>query len=100
MIGRRVVDVEHINQPGDYAGPFTGYTDGATAVFFLIPIPSDVDTPPSARRLHHVTSPPHTFRECDDGSLEVRASIGARDDTDTGYMWHGYLDEGHTWRTA
>lgn len=79
--------------PGDYCGPVFGYTGGLPAVFFLLPIARDPGVPPSARAIHHVVSPPHTFRECADGSLEIRASIGSKD-------WHGWLDEGHEWRKA
>lgn len=63
-------------EPGDYCGPIIG-----------------------ARALQHVVSPPHTFRECSDGSLEIRASISdkARDSNESD-GWHGYLDEGHIWR--
>lgn len=99
MIGRRVATVGDIEQPGDYCGPITGYTgDDKVACFFRLPIDGD-DLAPGARSLHHVTFPPHTYRECADGSLEIRASIGARGPGD-GYVWHGYLDEGHVWRTA
>jgi hypothetical protein len=46
-----------------------------------------------------VVAPPHTYRECSDGSLEIRASIGdMHDGISDG--WHGYLDEGHEWRVA
>jgi hypothetical protein len=42
------------------------------------------------------------FRECPDGSLEIRESISnlLRGDADghTDDGWHGYLDEGHVWR--
>jgi hypothetical protein len=85
-----------LTEPGDYAGPTTAYTDGRPAVFFLLPIARDTDAPPQARALHHVTSPPHVFRECSDGSLEIRESIGAGSPR----YWHGYLDEGHEWREA
>jgi hypothetical protein len=51
-----------------------------------------------------VCSPPHTFRECADGSLEIRNSTSSllRGDT-TGASddgWHGFLGEGHSWRLA
>lgn len=97
MIGRRVDSVEDIQQPGDYAGPYSGYAADREAVFFLLPTAHDEDAPEIARHLHHVTAPPHSFRECPDGSLEVRASIGALND-DRSFLWHGYLDEGHSWR--
>ena len=86
-------------EPGDYCGPTSAYTGGLPAVFFLKPNARDDDAPPCARSVQHVTSPPHVFRECDDGSLEIRASIGdtarGRPESDG---WHGFLDEGHVWR--
>jgi hypothetical protein len=91
MKGRRLPIGEWPKQPGDYMGPIYGYSGDRPAVFFLLPIARDAGVPASARVTHHVVSPPHTFRECQDGSLEIRASIGAKD-------WHGYLDEGHQWR--
>lgn len=104
MIGRRVATVEEVTQPGDYCGPVRGYTGDKEACFFLLPIAGDADAPESARGLRHVAFPPHTYRECDDGSLELRESIGAigyaTDPSYPGYIWHGYLDEGHVWRTA
>lgn len=102
MIGRRVASMTEIEQPGDYYGPDTGYTGGTPAVFFLKPNARDENAPAAARSVQHVCSPPHTFRECPDGSLEIRNSISnlLRGDT-TGQSddgWHGYLDEGHSWR--
>lgn len=109
MIGRRVATIGEIEQPGDYCGPITGYTGprpgvsaeayvadpslGMESCFFMLP--NADDTGPGKRRtrsIHHVNFPPHTYRECDDGSLEIRNSIGATP------WWHGYLDEGHVWR--
>jgi hypothetical protein len=102
--GRRVATVSDITQPGDYSGPVTGYTGDLPAVFFLKPGARDPDAPDRARWVQHVCSPPHTFRECPDGSLEIRPSISdlLRGDT-TGQSddgWHGWLDEGHVWRQA
>lgn len=98
MIGRRVATVAEIVKPGDYCGPVPGY-GGTLACFFLKPNARDEDAPPWARSLQHVTFPPHTYRECEDGSLEIRASIGdtagQRTESDG---WHGFLDEGHVWR--
>jgi hypothetical protein len=102
MIGRRVGSIAEIEQPGDYFGPTTGYTGDLPAVFFLKPNARDENAPARARSIQHVCSPMHIFRECPDGSLEVRPSIGNRfagdqdDRNDDG--WHGYLDEGHSWR--
>lgn len=82
-------------QPGDYCGPLTGYTGDMPAVFYRLPLPG------CQQHLHHVCSPPHTFRECADGSLEIRNSILHKgyinDDVPDG-QWHGYLDEGNKWR--
>jgi hypothetical protein len=60
-------------------------------VFFLLPNARDEGAPAGQRSIHHVVSPPHVFRECVDGSLEIRESIGAMP------FWHGYLDEGNVW---
>lgn len=84
-------------QPGDYCGPVP---QGEHEVcYFLKPNARDDDAPPAARSIQMVRFPPHTYRECDDGSLEIRASIGdtahGRTESDG---WHGYLDEGHVWR--
>ena len=99
---RRVQSWTDITQPGDYFGPTTEYTDGIPAVFFLKPNARDEGAPAAARSVQHVVSPPHTFRECPDGSLEIRASISnlLRGDPDgrTDDGWHGYLDEGNIWR--
>jgi hypothetical protein len=100
--GRRVGSVGEIERPGDYCGPVTGYTGDLPAVFFLKPNARDEGCGAAARSVQHVCSPPHTFRECPDGSLEIRASISnlLRGDT-TGHSddgWRGYLDEGHVWR--
>ena len=84
------------SQPGDYCGPVYGYTGNLPAVFFLKPNAHDANAPKSARAIQHVVSPPHTFRECADGSLEIRNSLG---DQHPGGSdgWHGYLSEGHRW---
>jgi hypothetical protein len=89
---RRVQSLAEIERPGDYFGPDTGYTGGVPAVFFLLPNAREAGAPPGQGSVHHVCSPPHTFRECPDGSMEIRASIGAMP------FWHGYLDEGNVWR--
>lgn len=100
MKGRRVDTIDEIELPGDYAH-VEGYTGDKPAVFFIPPnvTPESLGTWPHGR-LHHVTSPPHVFRFCDDGSVEIRESIGCHDTAGPGYSWHGYLDEGHVWRTA
>lgn len=73
---------------------------GRLTVFFLKPNARDLGVPRIARAIHHAVSPPHRFRECPDGSLEIRESLGDRhNETDEGSDgWHGYLDEGHVWR--
>lgn len=98
---RRVPTVHDIERAGDYSGPHHGYTgDGRQAVFFLLPIaqrPAPLNGRGPADRLHHVTAPPHVFRECADGSLEVRESIGSLGESDGPYIWCGYLQEGNVW---
>ncbi len=105
MIGKRVQTLDEITQSGDYCLT-DGYTGGKPAVFFIPPnvTPETLGTWPHGR-LHHVTSPPHVFRECGDGSLEIRESIGCvrskwRDGDPDKYSWHGYLDCGHVWRSV
>jgi hypothetical protein len=101
MIGRRVQSFGEIERPGDYFGPVKDYTGDLPAVFFLKPNARDEGVPPRARSVQHVCSPPHTFRECPDGSLEIRPSISnlaRRGGPETDDGWHGYLDEGSTWR--
>lgn len=97
MIGRRVARFEDIERPGDYYGPVK--VDSVEACWFLKPNARDPDAPPRARSIQHVNFPPHTYRECPDGSLEIRNSIGdtagASSESDG---WHGFLDEGHIWR--
>jgi hypothetical protein len=95
--GRRVRSFDEITQPGDYFGPVTGYTGALPAVFFLLPNARDEGASGPQRSIHHVTFPPHTYRECEDGSVEIRASILSRG-RDNVEVWHGYLDEGHVWR--
>lgn len=85
--------------PGDYCGPFYGYTGDKWCVQFLKPNARDEDAPAVARAVQHVTSPPHVFRECQDGSLEIRESISdKRHGSNVSDGWHGYLDEGNIWR--
>lgn len=66
-------------------------------MWFLLPVhegATKFDRPTEGSGLHRVTEPPWTFRECPDGSLEIRASIACGQPV----YWHGYLDEGHSWR--
>lgn len=96
---RRVAAIEDIEQAGDYSGPHpVEPADGdKQQVWFLLPVHlgGKYDHSVQGSGLHCVQSPPHTFRECADGSLEIRASIGCGQPP---YYWHGYLDEGSTWR--
>ena len=103
---RRVATMDELTQPGDYY-----CLPDDDEVWFILPT-ADPSAPlrrdhssPSAWQAtqhngrHRVTRPPWTFRECPDGSLEIRASIGCNNTDGTpGYYWHGYLDEGNTWR--
>lgn len=116
-VGRRVASVEEIERPGDY---YTDEVNGAgekigRSVLFLLPI-ADPDNPfdhwadpPTDRAdwaakrrngLHRVAEPPWVFRECADGSLEIRESIAVGRYDPEGEYWHGYLDEGHHWRAC
>lgn len=96
---RRVDSLDLVEEPGDYFGPTDGYTGDKLAVFFIPPNGMEITERWPHGRVHHVTSPPHVFRECGDGSLEVRQSIGClRTDGEDGYSWHGFLDEGNVWR--
>jgi hypothetical protein len=99
MIGRRLPLGVWPTEPGDYMGPIMGYTGERPAVFFLKPNARDPDAPKQARAIQHVVSPPHTFRECADGSLEIRASLGDTHPSGSD-GWHGYLNEGHKWEKA
>jgi hypothetical protein len=83
--------------PGDYCGPVAQPNDSSTSVYFLLPGARDEGVQGPMRAIHRVAQPPHTFRECEDGSLEIRASIGCHN-PDGSFYWHGYLDEGHQWR--
>lgn len=105
MIGRRVASFDDLERPGDYCRTTIVDGHGVTeqTMFFWVP-----NSPGDSRFGHvaRVAFPPHTERECDDGSLEVRASIlvgphsrvGESGEVVTDPGWHGYLDEGHVWR--
>lgn len=95
LTGRRVASFAELERAGDYFGPVNAglsVEPEARAVFFYLPNAKEPGAPAEQRRVHWVKVPPHTVRECADGSLEIRASIGAQP------WWHGYLDEGHLWR--
>jgi hypothetical protein len=103
MIGCRVATMDDLECAGDYTGPAPiVYPDGERQmVQFLLPVHEGkdlFDRPTRGSGMHMVTSPPWTFRECPDGSLEIRASIACGVADAEGEYWHGYLDEGHNWR--
>jgi hypothetical protein len=97
---RRVATFDDLEMAGDYTGPDTVvYPDGERKrVLFLLPIHNGKDWgdhPDEGSGIHGVTEPPWVFTEQDDGSLEIRASIGCGPQP---YYWHGYLDAGNVWR--
>lgn len=106
---RRVASSDDLGRAGDYAtSTINDHGTSKPAVWFLLPIhqgETRFDRPTVGSGLHMVSEPPWTIRECPDGSVEVRASIGSKwssgDDVPEGagpYYWHGYLDEGNVWR--
>jgi hypothetical protein len=106
MIGRRVATMDDLERAGDYTGPHpVTWRDGEERqqVLFLLPLHEGsglFDRPTPGSGLHGVTAPPWTFRECGDGSLEIRQSIACGRGSRHGEYFHGYLDEGHSWRQA
>ncbi len=100
---RRVAAFDDLERAGDYTGPHPviyGPGDDRGVVWFLLPGHKGADKydrPDQFSGLHGVYEPPWVFRECPDGSLEIRESIGCGDAAE-GYYWHGYLDEGNVWR--
>lgn len=97
--------VEALERAGDYVGPIDEVdADGnviGRGVWFLLPIhegDSIFDRPTRGSGLHRVSEPPWVFRECEDGSLEIRESIACGRHDPEGEYWHGYLDEGNVWR--
>lgn len=106
LVGRRIpvpangkLPYAKIKRPGDYCGPIFGYTGPKTAVYFLKPNARDDDAPPRARSLQHVTIPPHSVTEEDDGTLTIAPSIGdtVRGGAGDSDGWHGFLEHG-VWR--
>jgi hypothetical protein len=100
---RRVASFDELERAGDYFGPVPViYPDGERPeVWFLLPLhrgETVFDRPDRGSGLHGVSSPPWTFRECPDGSLEIRASIACGRPDPEGEYFHGYLDEGNVWR--
>lgn len=100
MKGRRVATLDDIERAGDYCTSWMD--DGGTrkrSLWFLLPIhEGDKFNHAPGCGLRVITEPPWTFRECADGSVEVRASIYCTPGEPG--EWHGYLDEGHEWRTC
>jgi hypothetical protein len=97
LIGRRVESVGEIERPGDYCHVIDA--NETPRIYFRLPFE---DERPETHSLYSVTEPPHAFRHCPDGSIEVRASIackGGQPDPNAN-IWHGFLDEGHSWRTV
>jgi len=98
-----VASFDVIEKAGDYFGPTDEVdADGKVigrGVWFLLPIHQgglfDFATPGSG--LHRVTEPPWTFRECADGSLEIRASIACGRGSPDGEYFHGWLNEHSVW---
>jgi len=99
---RRVATFDDLERAGDYTGPHpVVYPEGdRPSVWFLLPVHTGPDMFGDGAQgsgIHGCTEPPWRFRECSDGSLEIRESIGCGDAA-AGYYWHGYLDEGNVWR--
>jgi hypothetical protein len=97
---RRVASFDDLEKAGDYTGPHPQETSNGPrkAVYFLLPVHKGTDKFDHSNEgdgVHGVYEPPWTFRECPDGSLEIRVSIGCGAQP---YYWHGYLDEGNVWR--
>ncbi len=98
---RRVATFDEITQAGDYCSDIV-IRDGIPCpqVWFLLPTHKGGDKFDHVDQhsgLPGVSEPPWKFRECPDGSLEIRESIGCGLASE-GYYWHGYLDEGNIWR--
>jgi hypothetical protein len=89
MKGRRVNQL--LEFPGDYWGPVTGFTGDKPAVLFLKPNANDSDAPRRARIVQHVVSPPHVFKENEDGTLTITPSISDLADRGESDGWHGFL---------
>lgn len=101
---RRVATLDDLARAGDYTGPHLAtLRDGVDGrvVWFLLPLhegETAFDRPNAASGIHGAYEPPWVFRECQDGSLEIRESIACGRGTPGGEYWHGYLDEGNIWR--
>ena len=100
---RRVGSMDEIERAGDYCLAEVDYKgELRPQVWFLLPIhegETRFDRPTVGSGLHGISSPPWTFRECPDGSLEIRASIACKSGADLSETYfHGWLDEGNIWR--
>lgn len=86
----------------DPLAPFAHYSDEIEDILAEVKAdPVGMRAAFAAKRmngLHRVSEPPWTFRECPDGSLEIRASILCGQGDPEGAYFHGFLDEGHVWR--
>ena len=100
---RRVDSIDELERAGDYClGQIEHLGEVRPQLWFLLPLHEGAtrfDRPTVGSGLHGISSPPWTFRECDDGSIEVRASILCKSGVEgaEGYF-HGWLDEGNIWR--
>ena len=100
---RRVGSFDELERAGDYCLHQVMHGDVLKpTVWFLLPIHEGetvFDRPTEASGLHSVSEPPWTIRECEDGSVEVRASIlcGRTAERPDGYF-HGFLNEGNVWQ--
>lgn len=97
---RRVDSFDELTQPGDYYLNPNGLLranpdEFGPTIWCCLP----VDDPTKFGWATRITSPPWTFRECPDGSIEVRASIQVWSSPGVEH-WHGYLDEGNVWRSV
>lgn len=104
MIGRRVETFDDIERAGDYClGVIDDHGVLKPWMWFLLPIhegETKFDRPTRGSGIHGISEPPWVFRECADGSVEVRESIACGRPDPEGEYWHGFLDEGHVWRTC
>lgn len=94
--------MENYGQAGDYMGPRPLITQEGEMqqVLFLLPlhVGKDMyDRPTRGSGLHGVTSPPWTFVEHPDGTLEIQGSIASGRHDPEGEYWHGYLRPGNQW---
>jgi hypothetical protein len=106
VIGRRVGSIDEIERAGDYCLTTEVDAEGnpvGRGVWFLLPCHTGTSKFERVSRcdgLHRVSEPPWVFRECDDGSIEIRESIACGRHEPEGEYFHGYLDEGHSWRSV